>query len=204
MMIHEITALAGKYKDRKRIGRGPGSGKGKRSGRGQKGAGARSGTSRQYQFEGGQMPYFRRLPKFGFPNTQFKTLFWEINLRQILAHPDFASGGTVNLQTLRDAHLVRDDSREIKVLGGLPDGAESLGVKLDVEVHRVTDPARRLIEQGGGTVNELGTRRDNIRGIDRNSEDRAPTNQTKKAKRREFQQRKQDAARRGEVLKKSK
>jgi large subunit ribosomal protein L15 len=203
-MIHEITALAGKNKARKRIGRGPGSGKGKRSGRGQKGAGARSGTTRQYQFEGGQMPYFRRLPKFGFPNTKFKAVFWEVNLRQILAHPDFASGGSVTPQTLRDAHLVRDDSREIKILGGLPDGTESLSVPLNVEVHRVTDPARRLIEQAGGSVNELGTRRDKVRGIDRNSDDRTPSNQTKKAARREFQQRKQEAARRGEVLKKSK
>ena len=204
MMIHEITALAGKYKDRKRIGRGPGSGKGKRSGRGQKGAGARSGTSRQYQFEGGQMPYFRRLAKFGFTNSKFKTLFWEVNLHQILEHPDFASGGAVNPQTLKAAHLIRDDSREIKVLGGMPEGTQSPGVKLDVEVHRVTDPARKLIEQAGGSVNELGTRRDKIRGVDRNAEDRSPSNQTQKAKRREFQQGKQEAAQRGEVLKKSK
>ncbi|MEM0982599.1 MAG: 50S ribosomal protein L15 [Planctomycetota bacterium] len=204
MMIHEITQLAGKNKKRKRVGRGPGSGVGKRAGRGQKGAGARSGTSRKFQFEGGQMPYFRRLPKFGFTNAKFKVIFWEVNLREILNHKDFASGGTVNFETLNKAGLVRDDSRSIKILGALPEGQSSLSVKLDVEVARVTDPARKLIEDAGGKVNELGTRRDTVRGVDRNSDDRSPKNQTKKAKRRDWQEKKQAAAAKGEVLKKKK
>ncbi len=80
MMIHEITEQAGRYKARKRIGRGKGSGTGKRSGRGQKGAGARSGNSQRYSFEGGQMPYFRRLPKMGFSNAKFRSEFWIVNL----------------------------------------------------------------------------------------------------------------------------
>lgn len=201
MMIHDITALAGKYKDRKRVGRGPGSGTGKRAGRGQKGAGARSGTSVRFQFEGGQMPYFRRMPKFGFSNAKFKTEFWLVNLRQIIDHPAFAKGGEVNLGTLVAAGLVRDDSRDIKILGDMPEGKTNLGVKLAVSVHRVTDPARRLIEEAGGSVTEIGTRRDRVRGIDRNTEDRSPKNQTKKAKRRAFQQAKAEAASRGEALK---
>jgi large subunit ribosomal protein L15 len=202
MMIHDITALAGKYKNRKRIGRGKGSGTGKRSGRGQKGAGARSGTSTRFQFEGGQMPYFRRMPKFGFSNANFRSVFWLVNLRQIISHPEFAKGGVVNEQTLVAAGLVRDDSRDIKILGDLPEGQAELKVKLQVTAHRVTDPARRLIEAAGGSVTELGTRRDRVRGIDRNTDDRVPTNQTKKAKRRAFQQAKAEAASRGEALKK--
>ncbi len=202
MMIHDITALAGKYKNRKRIGRGKGSGTGKRSGRGQKGAGARSGTSTRFQFEGGQMPYFRRMPKFGFSNANFRSVFWLVNLRQIISHPEFAKGGVVNEQTLVAAGLVRDDSRDIKILGDLPEGQSELKVKLQVTAHRVTDPARRLIEAAGGSVTELGTRRDRVRGIDRNTDDRVPTNQTKKAKRRAFQQAKAEAASRGEALKK--
>jgi large subunit ribosomal protein L15 len=203
MMIHEITALAGKYKSRKRVGRGPGSGVGKRSGRGQKGAGSRSGNSRRFQFEGGQMPYFRRMPKFGFSNANFRVHFWLVNLRQIVSHPDFANGGEVNQETLIKAGLVRDDSRDIKVAGDLPEGADSIGVKLTVNVNRVTDPARKLVEAAGGSVNEIGTRRDRVRGVDRNADDRSPTNQTKKAKRRAFQEKKAEAASRGEALKKN-
>ena len=96
MMIHEITEQAGKYKARKRIGRGPGSGRGKTSTRGHKGAGSRAGHSTRYQFEGGQMPFFRRLPRWGFTNAEFKTHYWIVNLRDIAAHPDFAKGGDVN------------------------------------------------------------------------------------------------------------
>lgn len=203
MMIHEITALAGKYKNRKRVGRGPGSGVGKRSGRGQKGAGSRAGNSTRFQFEGGQMPYFRRMPKFGFTNAKFSEQFWLVNLRDILAHDAFKNGGTVSAQTLIDAGLVRDESRNLKILGTLPDGESELKVKLEVTASRVSDPARKLIEGAGGSVTETGTRRDKVRGVDRNSDDRSPKNQTKKAKRRAFQEAKADAASRGEVLKKS-
>jgi large subunit ribosomal protein L15 len=204
MMIHEITALAGKYKSRKRIGRGPGSGKGKRSGRGQKGAGSRSGNSRRFQFEGGQMPYFRRLPKFGFSNSNFRVHFWLVNLRQIVNHPDFKNGGEINQETLIASGLVRDESRNIKVLGDLPEGTDKLGIKLNVSVNRVTDGARQLIIDAGGSVTETGTRRDMVRGVDRNSDDRSPTNQTKKAKKRAFQEARAEAASRGESLRKKK
>ena len=202
MMIHEITALAGKYKSRKRVGRGPGSGVGKRSGRGQKGAGSRSGNSRRFQFEGGQMPYFRRMPKFGFSNANFRVNFWLVNLRQIVAHPDFKDGGTVNQETLIKAGLVRDESRDIKILGDLAEGSDKIAAKLDISVNRVTDPARKIVEAAGGSVTETGTRRDRVRGVDRNSDDRSPKNQTKKAKKRDFQQKKADAAAKGEALKK--
>ncbi len=180
MMIHDITALAGKYKQRKRIGRGHGSG-GKRAGRGQKGAGSRRGHSRMYQFEGGQMPFFRRLPKMGFTNANFKTHFWIVNLSDIVLHPDFTKGGQINAETLIAAGLVRDTSRDLKILGGISE--DGLKVKLDVVANRVTDSARKLITDAGGSVTELGTRRDRIRGIDRNSDDRSPKNLTKKLNR---------------------
>lgn len=183
MMIHEITEQAGKYKARKRIGRGPGSGRGKTSTRGQKGAGSRAGHSTRYQFEGGQMPFFRRLPRWGFTNAEFKTHFWIVNLRDIAAHPDFAKGGDVTPATLSDAGLVRDTTRDVKVLGSLGEGETGLKVKLNVKVSRVTGPARKLIEGGGGSIDESGTRRDRIRGIDRNAGDPTPKNLTKKLKR---------------------
>ena len=178
MMIHDITARVGRYKKIKRLGRGPGSRRGKRSTRGQKGAGSRSGTATRFQFEGGQMPYFRRLPKFGFSNAKFRTPFWIVNLGDIVGHPDFASGGEVNVETLVKAGLVRDDSRELKILGNV--GEEGVRVKLSVKAARVSGAARKLVTGAGGSVTETGSRRDRVRGIDRNSDDPKPKNLTKK------------------------
>ena len=201
MMIHEVTAMAGKYKQRKRIGRGVGSGNGKTSGRGHKGAGSRRGNSRLAQFEGGQMPFFRRMPKFGFTNANFKIHFWIVNLAAIIDHPDFKSGGVVNKASLIKAGLVRDESRNLKILGDLPEGVDSLKVKFDVTANRITGPARKLIEDAGGKVDELGTRRDRVRGIDRNSDDQTPKNLTKKLKKQDWHRKRDEAFARGEVLK---
>jgi large subunit ribosomal protein L15 len=182
MMIHDITRLAGAHKRRKRVGRGEGSGHGKQSGRGQKGAKSRSGYAAKRGHEGGQMPYFRRLAKFGFTNAPFRNRFWIVNLRDIVAHPAFASGGVVDASSLIKAGLVRDTSRDLKILGAV--GEDGLTVRLEVTAQRVSASARRLIEQAGGKVVETGTRRDRVRGIDRNAEDKAPRNLTRKLKRR--------------------
>jgi large subunit ribosomal protein L15 len=201
MMIHEVTAIAGKYKKRKRVGRGVGSGSGKTAGRGQKGAGSRSGHSTRFQFEGGQMPFFRRVPKFGFSNFKFRTEFWAVNLGKILAHDDFKNGGSINAEALAKAGIIRDASRDLKILGGLAEG-ESVSVKLDVTASRVTAGARKLIEDAGGKVNETGTRRDTVRGVDRNSDDQTPKNLTKKLKKQAWHKARSEAFARGEVLKK--
>lgn len=180
MMIHDITAQVGKYKARKRVGRGKYGARGKTSGRGAKGAGSRSGTATRFQFEGGQMPFFRRIQKFGFTNAQFKQQFWIVNIGDVAKHPNFAKGGEVNTETLIKAGLVRDNSRGLKVLGGI--GEEGLRTKLSVTAARISAPARKMIEGAGGKVNETGTRKDKVRGIDRNSEDKTPKNLTKKLK----------------------
>ncbi|HMN39359.1 MAG TPA: 50S ribosomal protein L15 [Phycisphaerales bacterium] len=182
MMIHDITTLAGKYKARKRVGRGTGSGTGRRSGRGQKGASSRSGYAAKLAFEGGQMPYFRRLRKFGFSNFNFTTRYWIVNLRSILQHPAFAKGGEVSMATLQKAGLVRDDSRDLKILGDLAKD-EKVGVKLAITANRVSAKVKTLVTGSGGTVKETGTRRDKVRGIDRSSDDLTPKNLTKKLKR---------------------
>ena len=182
MMIHEITQLAGKNKKRKRVGRGTGSGTGRRSGRGQKGASSRSGHATKLAFEGGQMPYFRRLRKFGFSNANFTTHFWIVNLRAILVHPAFAKGGEISIATLQKAGLVRDTSRDLKILGDLSKD-DKVSVKLTVVANRVSGAAKKLIIDAGGTVKETGTRRDKVRGIDRSSDDLTPKNLTKKLKR---------------------
>lgn len=182
MMIHEITEKVGKYKARKRLGRGKGSGQGKTSGRGHKGAGSRSGYSRRASSEGGQMPYFRRIPKHGFSNARFKVRFWIVNLCDIVAHPDFAKGGDVNAESLAKAGLIRDASRPLKVLGDLGEQG-ALKVKLKVDAARVSTKAREAVSAAGGSVHETGSRRDRVRGIDRNSDDKSPKNLTKKLNR---------------------
>jgi len=182
MMIHDITALAGASKNRKRVGRGKYGARGKTSGRGAKGAGSRAGTATKFQFEGGQMPFFRRMPKFGFTNANHRVEYWVVNLRELLAHPQFKKGGEVNPQTLVMAGLIRDDSRDVKILGTLAEGA-TVGVKLNVSVSRLSVAARKHITDAGGSVTETGTRRGPCRGVDRNSDDKSPKNLTKKLKR---------------------
>ena len=178
MMIHDITTLAGRYKARKRVGRGKYGARGKTSGRGAKGAGSRSGTATRFQFEGGQMPFFRRIPKFGFTNAKFKVQFWIVNIGDVARHPSFAKGGEVNMKSLIGAGRVRDDSRPLKVLGCV--GEDGLKAKFTVEAERVSGSARKLIEGSGGKVTETGTRRDKVRGVDRNAEDKSPKKLTKK------------------------
>ena len=115
MMIHEITVQVGKYKARKRIGRGHGSGSGKTAGRGHKGARSRAGYSRRPGFEGGQMSFVRRMPKRGFSNADFRTLYHIINLQDIESRIE--QGSDVTIESLVKAGLVRDTKRPLKVLG---------------------------------------------------------------------------------------
>ena len=104
--------------------------------------------------------------------------------------------------SLAKAGLIRDDSRDVKVLGSLPEGQSTLSVKLDVKVSRVTDAARRHVTAAGGSVTESGTRRDRVRGIERNADDRTPTNLTKKLTARNWHAKRREAFAKGEVLKK--
>lgn len=145
MMIHEITQQAGKYKSRKRVGRGHGSGHGKTCGRGHKGAGSRSGYKRRPAFEGGQMPLFRRLPKRGFTNAPFRTHYHVVNVSAIQER--FKDGATVDAQTLAASGLIRDANRPVKILG---DG--ELTLKLDVTVAKCSASALAKIEAAGGSV----------------------------------------------------
>lgn len=183
MMIHDITKLAGKYRSRKRVGRGRGSGLGKTAGRGHKGHRSRAGFAAKTAFEGGQMPYFRRMPKRGFSNAGFRTRFWIVNLGDIVAHPLFARGGEVTPARLIEAGLIRDESHPLKILANLKGDADAIHVALNVAAARVSKSARRLIEAAGGSVEETGSRRDRVRGVDRASGSLEPTNLTKKLKR---------------------
>lgn len=145
MMIHEITSKVGKYKARKRVGRGPGSGVGKTSGRGHKGAGSRAGNSRRAYFEGGQMTWTRRLPKRGFTNANFRQDYHVVNIGLIDARLD--DGADVNAQVLSDLGIIRDAKLPLKVLGN-----GDCTKKFNVTAAKCSESARTKIEGAGGSV----------------------------------------------------
>ena len=143
MELHNLHPAPGAKRPRKRVGRGPGSGNGKTAGRGHKGQKSRSGYSRRYGFEGGQMPLVRRIPKRGFTNI-FRVEFQVVNLRDL--ERVFAEGDTVSPEVLVDKGLVRGGKRPVKVLA---DG--DITKKLNVQAHKFSGAARASIEKAGGS-----------------------------------------------------
>ena len=142
MKLHSIHAQEGAIKNRKRVGRGPGSGLGKTSGRGENGQKSRSGYSRKAGFEGGQLPLYRRLPKRGFSNAKFKTEYAVINLSDL---NKFEDGATVNAAALKEAGIIKKELDGVKVLGN---GA--IEKKLTVQAAKFSKSAVPAIEAAGG------------------------------------------------------
>lgn len=142
MKLDSLTPVPGSTKNRKRVGRGPGSGLGRTSGRGEKGAQARSGFKRRPWFEGGQMALARRLPKRGFTNL-FRKEFQIVNLEAI----EKLGLDTVDAQILADNGLVRSALKPIKILA---DG--ELKLKVTVTASAFSESAKEQIEQAGGTA----------------------------------------------------
>ncbi|MCH8165409.1 MAG: 50S ribosomal protein L15 [Planctomycetes bacterium] len=145
MMIHEITIKVGKYKVRRRVGRGHGSGRGKTSGRGHKGAASRSGWKRRAGYEGGQMPIIRRMPKRGFTNAPFRRLYHVVNVKTLQAR--CVEGAEVTAATLADAGVIRDAKLPLKILG-----EGELTKKLTVTAAKFSASAKAKIEAVGGAV----------------------------------------------------
>ncbi len=143
MNITEMTKLAGANKRARRVGRGRGSGHGKTSGRGHKGCGQRAGASRLTMREGGQMPTFRRIPKRGFSNAQFKKRFCIVNVADLEAR--FPGGAHVTPQSLREAGLIRTVRLPVKILG---DGALTKKFQVDAAVFSKT-AAEKIVRAGG-------------------------------------------------------
>ena len=148
MMIHEITSKVGRYKGRKRVGRGTGSGMGKTCGRGHKGAGSRSGSKRRAYFEGGQMTWVRRMPKRGFTNSQFRTDYHVVNLKTLEDRCE--DGATVTAETLAKAGIIRDTKKPLKILG-----EGELTKRLDVTATKLSKSASAKIAAAGGNVTEV-------------------------------------------------
>jgi large subunit ribosomal protein L15 len=154
--LHNLKPKPGSRHKKKRVGRGEGSGLGKTSGRGHKGAGARSGSKRRVNFEGGQMPIHMRLRKQRGPNKKTSMPFEQfgrthtqpVNLKDLEAR--FDAGDEVTPDSLREKGLATRRDIEVKVLG-----QGDLTKKLTVRVHRASATAREKIESAGGTVELL-------------------------------------------------
>jgi large subunit ribosomal protein L15 len=145
MRLHDLKPNPGAKHRRKRLGCGESSGHGKTSGKGHKGQKARSGGSIRPGFEGGQMPIYRQLPKRGFSNAAFKTVYGVVNLDDL--EKRFDDGAAINEKLLRGAGLVRGTFDGIKVLG-----RGEVSKKFHLEVDAISASAREKIEKSGGSV----------------------------------------------------
>ena len=144
MKLNEVRAAPGAVRERKRIGRGPGSGRGGTAGKGHKGEQARSGSPKRKAFEGGQVRITRRLPKFGF-KSPFRIEYQVVNVNRLQER--FADGDTVDVDTLIARGLLSKRFEPVKVLG-----EGELSKKLSVRVDATSATARQKIEAAGGRV----------------------------------------------------
>lgn len=130
------------FKNRKRVGRGPGSGMGKTATKGEKGQKKRSGVSIKPWFEGGQSPLYRRIPKRGFNNKQFETKYAVINLSDLNR---FEDGDVVTPELLKEKGIIKKQLNGVKVLGN-----GELEKKITIKAQRFSSKAVTKIESKGG------------------------------------------------------
>lgn len=147
MNLSQLHPAKGSRKNRKRVGRGPGSGKGKTAGRGTKGQKSRSGYSRKRGFEGGQMPLHRRLPKRGFTNI-FRREYREVNLNKL----EKIKKKEIKLKDLKEAGLIKKESEMVKVLG-----RGDISSAKTIHAHRFSRSAVQKIEDAGGKAIHIGS-----------------------------------------------
>jgi large subunit ribosomal protein L15 len=147
MKLHELKPRPGSKKPRKRVGRGISAGQGKTAGRGTNGEGARAGTGGHLYRQGGNLPFYRRLPfKRGFTNIN-RVSWTELNLERLAG---FKANSEVTPETLVEAGILRSAKGPIVLLG-----QGDVKVALKVKVHRATKSARAKIEAAGGQVELL-------------------------------------------------
>lgn len=145
MKLHDLKPPPGARKKRKRVARGDSGRGGTYAGRGRKGQKARSGGKRPPYFEGGQLPFVRRLPHVrGFTNI-WRREYTPINVDQL--EERFAPGSTVSPPTLVAAGLIKRSDEMVKILG-----RGDLQTELRVRAHAFSKSAREKIEAAGGTA----------------------------------------------------
>ena len=150
MKLHDLVPSEGSKKNRKRVGRGISAGQGKTAGRGTKGQKSRAGSGGKLYRQGGNLPFFRRLPFMrgkGFtpPN---RVEYNEINLDQL--NEAFKADAEVTPETLEAARMLRDVRNPVVILG-----RGDLKVALKVRAHRVSASAKAKIEKAGGSVETI-------------------------------------------------
>ena len=146
MKLHELTPQEGSKKNRIRVGRGIAARRGKTAGRGTKGQGARAGKPSRLYHQGGNLPFYRRLPfrrGEGFTPLH-QVVYNEVNLDQL---EGFKAGSEVNPESLAEARLLRDPQNPVVILG-----RGDLKTALKVRIHRVSKSAQAKIEAAGGSV----------------------------------------------------
>jgi large subunit ribosomal protein L15 len=146
MKLHDLVPQEGSRKKRKRVGQGIAAGQGRTAGRGQKGQEARSGGGTRLYHQGGNLPFFRRLPFVrgqGFTPLH-RVEYNEVNLDQLAK---FAAGSEVTPDTLAEAHLLRDPENPVVILG-----RGKVKVALKLRAHRISKSAQSKIEAAGGSV----------------------------------------------------
>ena len=144
MQLNDLRSAPGARREKLRVGRGIGSGLGKTGGRGHKGQTSRSGGKIAPGFEGGQQPLHRRLPKFGFVSLKAMDRA-EVRTSELAK----VSGDLVTLQVLKDANIVGQNVRRVKVmLSG------EVGRALTLKGIAVTKGAQAAIEAAGGKFEE--------------------------------------------------
>ena len=149
MKLNDLTPNNPK-KQRKRVGHGISAGQGKTAGRGTKGQNSRTGEGGRLYRQGGNLPFFRRLPFVrgkGF-TPPYEVEFNEVNLDQLTS---FKAEGEINPETLQKARLLRDPRNPVAILG-----RGEVKIAMKVRVHRVTKTAKAKIEAAGGSVELIG------------------------------------------------
>ena len=146
MELHSLKPAEGSVKNKKRIARGQGSGRGGTSTRGHKGQKSRSGYSKKRAHEGGQMPLQMRLPKRGFKNHN-RVEFVPLNLSRLQAISEKYNLNTISMETLVANGIVRKNDK-VKVLG-----RGELKASLSLNVHAISETAKKAVEDCGGSVN---------------------------------------------------
>ncbi len=148
MNLNNLRPAKGSTKTSKRIGRGQGSGRGGTATRGHNGAKSRSGYSRKFGFEGGQMPLQRRVPKFGFKNIN-RVEYKAVNIELLQTLAEEKSINVIDPEILREAGLVSKNDL-VKILG-----RGELTAKMEVKAHAFSKSAIVAIEAAQGTVEKL-------------------------------------------------
>ena len=151
MKLHDLVPNSGSKKKRKRVGRGISAGQGKTAGRGMNGQNSRSGSGGNLYHQGGNLPFFRRLPFMrgkGFtPPNQVE--YNEVNLDQL--SEAFKENADVTPESLNEARMLRDTRNPVVILG-----RGDVKVALQVRAHRVSASAKAKIEKAGGSVETIG------------------------------------------------